>query len=54
MSRPGAETVQREAREHAHGLQKPPDESAIQQLIASGNLVNTASVVMTGRFSTAC
>ncbi|MEM5299746.1 hypothetical protein VSR82_36285 [Burkholderia sp. JPY481] len=34
--------------------QKSAGEPAIQQQIACGNLVNTASIFMTGRFSTAC
>lgn len=54
MSRRGVGTARRGACAHTHCLQKPPDEPAIQQQIACGDLVSTASVIMTGRFSTAC
>ncbi|NYH17835.1 hypothetical protein GGD41_005063 [Paraburkholderia bryophila] len=54
MSRHDAGSARRSICAHAHCLPKPPDESAIQQKNACGNLLNTASVVMTERFSTAC
>jgi hypothetical protein len=54
MSRHSMANARRATCAHAHCLQKPPCEPAIQQHIAFGNLVNTALVFMTGRFSTAC
>ena len=54
MSREGAATPQRERCKHANCLQKPPGEPAVQQQIAYANLLNSASVVMTRLFSTAC
>jgi hypothetical protein len=54
MSRDGMGTAQRVACAHAHCLQKPLGKPAIHQKITRGNLVITASVIMTGRFSTAC
>ncbi len=54
MSHYGVRTVSRRTCAHAHCLPKPPGKSGIQQQIACANLLNTASVVMTGRFSTAC
>jgi len=54
MSRHGAGTARRRTGAPAHRLPKPLDEPAIHQQIACANLLNTASVFMTGRFSTAC
>ncbi len=54
MSRHSASTIRRRVSVSAHCLPKPFGEPAIQQQIACANLLNTASVVMTGRFSTAC
>ncbi|CAH2813408.1 MAG: hypothetical protein CBCREVIR_3601 [Candidatus Burkholderia crenata] len=55
MSHHGASTVRRRVGVPAHCLPKPPGEPAIQQQIACANacanLLNTASVVMTGRFN---
>ncbi len=50
MSRHGASTVRRRVGVPAHCLPKPLGVPAIQQQIACANLLNTASVVMTGRF----
>ncbi|CAH2812363.1 MAG: hypothetical protein CBCREVIR_3101 [Candidatus Burkholderia crenata] len=50
MSRHGASTVRRRAGVPAHCLPKPLGKPAIQQQIACANLLNTASVVMTGTF----
>lgn len=54
MSRHDVGSARRRTCAHAYCLPKPPGESGIQQQIAWGNLLNTTSVVMTGRFSTAC
>lgn len=54
MSRHDVGSARRRTCTHAHCLPKLPGESGIQQQIACGNLLNTASVVMTGCFSTAC
>ncbi|MGF6649702.1 hypothetical protein OKW34_000264 [Paraburkholderia youngii] len=54
MSREGVEMMRRRRSNRVRCPQKSAGEPAIQQQIACGNLVNTASVFMTGRFSTAC
>jgi hypothetical protein len=46
--------AQRIAFVHVHCLQKARSRPAIQQQIAFSNLVNSASVLLAGRFSTAC
>ncbi len=55
MSRHGASTVRRRAGVPAHCLPKPLGEPAkFSSKLHVQNLLNTAPVVMTGRFSTAC
>lgn len=54
MSRHGVAMMQRRRSNRVRCRQKSIGEPAIQQQIACANLANTASVFMTGRFSTAC
>ena len=54
MSREGVEMIRRRRSNRVRCRQKSAGEPTIQLEIAYGNLVNTASVFMTRRFSTAC
>ncbi|MDR8732415.1 hypothetical protein FEQ05_03268 [Burkholderia pseudomultivorans] len=54
MSRHGAKTTRQNGCMRAHAPRRSRGEQEIQQQIARASLLNIASVVMTGRFSTAC
>ncbi len=54
MSRHGAKIARHNGCMRAHALRRLRGEPAIQPKIARASLLNIASVVMTGRFSTAC
>jgi hypothetical protein len=54
MSRHGMGTAQHKGCMRAHAPRRSRGEPPIQREIACASLLNIASVVMTGRFSTAC
>lgn len=54
MSRHGAKTARQKGCMRAHAPRGSRGKPVIQREIARASLLNIASVVMTGRFSTAC
>ncbi|MGF6957061.1 hypothetical protein QFZ97_004246 [Paraburkholderia youngii] len=54
MSRYGAKTARHKGCMRAHAPRGSRGKPVIQREIARASLLNVASVVMTGRFSTAC
>ncbi|MGF6837191.1 hypothetical protein QF001_008198 [Paraburkholderia youngii] len=54
MSRQCAKTARQTSRMRAPAPRRSRGEPLIQRNIARASLLNIASVVMTGRFSTAC
>lgn len=54
MSRHGAKTARQKGCMRAHAPRRLRGEPVIQREIARASLLNIASVLMTGRFSTAC
>ncbi|CAE6841075.1 hypothetical protein R69608_07936 [Paraburkholderia nemoris] len=54
MSRHGAKTARHKGCMRAHAPRRLRGEPVIQREIARASLLNIASVLMTGRFSTAC
>jgi hypothetical protein len=54
MSRHGANTARHKGCMRAHAPRRLRGEPVIQRKIARANLLNVASVIMTGPFSTAC
>lgn len=54
MSRHAAKTARQKGCMRAHAPRRSRGEQEIQQKIARAGFLNIASVVMTGRFSTAC
>jgi hypothetical protein len=54
MSRHCAQTGRQIGRIHARAPRRTRGELVIQREIARASVLNIASVVMTGRFSTAC
>jgi hypothetical protein len=54
MSRHGVQTVRYKGCMRAHAPRRLRGKPVIQRKIARASLLNIASVVMTGHFSTAC
>ncbi|ADG14256.1 hypothetical protein QFZ96_002360 [Paraburkholderia youngii] len=54
MSRHGVKTARQQGCMRAHAPRGSRGKPVIQREIARASLLNVASVVMTGRFSTAC
>jgi hypothetical protein len=54
MSRHGVKTARQKGCMHAHAPRRSRGEPEIQRKIARASLLDIASVIMTGRFSTAC